>query len=80
MATRTAAAAKAAVKTKMDKKKTNTVLTMAATTKNGGKRIPAPTQNALRLTDNYSHTDVNGSYTGKPKDKWETPVQDADDL
>lgn len=27
-----------------------------------------------------SPTDPNGSYTGKPKDKREVPVQDADDL
>ena len=53
---------------------------MAATTKKGGQRIPAPTKKALALTDNYSSTDVNGSYTGKPKNKREIPVQDADDL
>lgn len=27
-----------------------------------------------------SPTDPNGSYTGNPADKQETPVQDADDL
>ena len=27
-----------------------------------------------------SETDPNGSYTGKPADKYEKPVQDADDL
>lgn len=27
-----------------------------------------------------SDTDPNGSYTGRPQDPWETPVQDADDL
>ena len=27
-----------------------------------------------------SHTDPNGSYTGKPVDRFEVPVQDADDL
>lgn len=27
-----------------------------------------------------SFTDPQGSWTGKPQDKWETPVQDADDL
>lgn len=27
-----------------------------------------------------SHTDPNGSYTGKPLDKNEIPTQDADDL
>jgi hypothetical protein len=53
---------------------------MAVTTKNGGKRVPAPTKKALSLLDNYSATDVNGSYTGQPKNKRELPVQDADDL
>ncbi len=43
-------------------------------------RIPAPTKKALELVWEPSKTDVNGSYTGKPKDKNETPVQDADDL
>ena len=27
-----------------------------------------------------SPTDPNGSYTGRPRDEGETPVQDADDL
>ena len=27
-----------------------------------------------------SETDPNGSYTGKPADKFDKPVQDADDL
>ena len=27
-----------------------------------------------------SHTDPNGSYTGRPQDPDEVPVQDADDL
>lgn len=27
-----------------------------------------------------SGTDPNGSYTGKPLNEWERPVQDADDL
>ncbi len=26
------------------------------------------------------HTDVQGSYTGRPEDVYEVPVQDADDL
>lgn len=43
-------------------------------------RIPAPTQRALSVIDDPSDTDVNGSYTGKPKNKKEVPVQDADDL
>ncbi len=43
-------------------------------------RIPAPTQKALNIIPEPSDTDVNGSYTGKPKSKREVPVQDADDL
>ncbi len=43
-------------------------------------RIPAPTKRALELFPTPSNTDVNGSYTGKPKNKREVPVQDADDL
>ena len=44
-------------------------------------RVPAPTKNALEvLNEPPSDTDVNGSYTGKPKNKQELPVQDADDL
>lgn len=52
---------------------------MAATSKRN-RRIPAPTQKAIGLFDAPSNTDVNGSYTGRPKDKREMPVQDADDL
>lgn len=33
-----------------------------------------------RLIGLTSKTDVNGSYTGKPLDPKEKPVQDADDL
>ncbi len=44
------------------------------------RRIPAPTQRALDVMVPPSNTDVNGSYTGKPKNKGEVPVQDADDL
>ena len=44
------------------------------------RRIPAPTKRALNVFDEPSNTDVNGSYTGKPKNKKEVPVQDADDL
>ena len=44
------------------------------------KRIPAPTQKALNVVLKPSETDVNGSYTGVPKNKKEVPVQDADDL
>lgn len=43
-------------------------------------RIPAPTKRALDVFDEPSKTDVNGSYTGRPKNKREVPVQDADDL
>lgn len=32
------------------------------------------------LNQKPSKTDPNGSYTGKPKNKKEQPVQDADDL
>lgn len=48
--------------------------------KKSSRRIPAPTQKALSIIEGPSNTDVNGSYTGKPKDKKEQPVQDADDL
>ena len=43
-------------------------------------RIPAPTEKALELVLDVSDTDVNGSYTGRPKNKREKPEQDADDL
>ena len=43
-------------------------------------RVPAPTERALSVYNKPSDTDVNGSYTGKPKDKRDLPVQDADDL
>ena len=48
--------------------------------KKSTQRIPAPTQRALDVFNDPSNTDVNGSYTGKPKNKREVPVQDADDL
>lgn len=32
------------------------------------------------VTQTYSHTDPNGSYTGKPEDPAELPQQDVDDL
>ena len=54
-------------------------ITMAATN-NRKKSVPAPTQKAVEVFDGPSDTDVNGSYTGRPKDKRELPVQDADDL
>lgn len=50
------------------------------TNKKSNERIPAPTKRAMELFPAPSDTDVNGSYTGKPKNKRETPVQDADDL
>ena len=43
-------------------------------------RVPAPTQRALGVYNAPSNTDVNGSYTGRPKNEREKPVQDADDL
>lgn len=43
-------------------------------------RTPAPTKRALDVYNPPSKTDVNGSYTGKPENKKEVPVQDADDL
>lgn len=42
--------------------------------------VPAPTKRALNVLLKPSDTDVNGSYTGLPKNKKEQPVQDADDL
>lgn len=48
--------------------------------KKTSQRVPAPTQKALDMFTPPSDTDVNGSYTGKPKNKKEMPVQDADDL
>lgn len=49
-------------------------------TKQKSRKVPAPTQRALDVFQGPSKTDVNGSYTGLPKDKKEIPVQDADDL
>ena len=43
-------------------------------------RIPAPTEKVLDLFEDAKYSDINGSYTGRPKNKNETPVQDADDL
>ncbi|MBQ3221008.1 MAG: hypothetical protein IJB34_03510 [Clostridia bacterium] len=53
---------------------------MAGTTKKRVQRTPAPTKKALGLFPEPSETDVNGSYTGRPRNKREVPVQDADDL
>ena len=66
-------------------KTTKTIaITTAATTTDMKKRTckctPAPTQRALSIVGGTSDTDVNGSYTGRPKNKRELPVQDADDL
>ena len=49
-------------------------------TKKQAARVPAPTKRAMELFTEPSDTDVDGSYTGRPKNKRETPVQDADDL
>ncbi len=48
--------------------------------KKSTQRVPAPTKRALDVLEVPSKTDVNGSYTGRPKNKREIPVQDADDL
>jgi hypothetical protein len=61
----------------MKKANFNTAETM---TKQKSRGVPAPTKRALGVFHGPSNTDVNGSYTGLPKDKRETPVQDADDL
>lgn len=52
----------------------------ATTTKKPPKGDLAPTKRALDVYNPPSNTDVDGSYTGKPKNKKEKPVQDADDL
>ena len=48
--------------------------------KKSTERVPTPTKKALNMVGDTSNTDVNGSYTGVPKDKKEVPIQDADDL
>ena len=53
---------------------------MTKPSKKSAQRIPAPTKTALNLVGDTSKTDVNGSYTGRPENKHEKPVQDADDL
>ena len=50
------------------------------TRKKSNARIPAPTKTALSVFTDPSGTDINGSYTGRPKHKGEIPVQDVDDL
>ncbi len=42
-------------------------------------RIEDPVLRAI-VMEQPSASDPNGSYTGKPWDETETPVQDADDL
>ena len=49
-------------------------------TKRAHKRVPAPTKRAMDVFGKPSNTDVNGSYTGLPKNIHEEPIQDADDL
>lgn len=49
------------------------------------KKMMEPTQRAMEITDVFvsqgsMKSDPNGSYTGKPIDPNEVPVQDADDL
>ena len=53
---------------------------MTKLSKKKPQRVPAPTKTALDIIGGVSNTDVNGSYTGRPKNKREIPVQDADDL
>ena len=73
-----------ATKTVIKTAKTTTVINTAATmTKSAKKKdthIPAPTKKAVELFPEPSATDVNGSYTGRPQNDKELPVQDADDL
>lgn len=76
MATKIAAIKTAAIKTV----KTTVINTAVIMTKQETRAIPAPTKKAISLFPSPSATDVNGSYTGRPKDKKEIPVQDADDL
>ncbi len=44
------------------------------------KRDMRPTEKAMKLTKMGSNTDYYGSYTGKSENRYEKPVQDADDL
>ena len=75
------AVAKTVATTRTVRKVKTIATSMAATmTKQSGKRVPAPTKRAVSLFPEPSDTDVNGSYTGRPKNKREVPVQDADDL
>lgn len=44
------------------------------------KEIPMPMSFRDKLIQPPIVTDPNGSYTGRPKDPYEKPIQDADDL
>ena len=57
-----------------------TISATAETMTKPSERVPAPTKRALGVFNAPSDTDVNGSYTGRPKNEREKPVQDADDL
>jgi hypothetical protein len=74
VATKIAAAKTVAIRT------TKTIVTTTAEIMTKSRTIPEPTQKALDVYTEPSNTDVNGSYTGRPKNKKEVPVQDADDL
>ena len=76
------AAAKTAVTKTAATKTVKTIATSMAETmiEKRDKRVPAPTKRAVSIFPEPSDTDVNGSYTGRPKNKREVPVQDADDL
>lgn len=73
------AAAKPAIKIKTKTPTTRTANTTMTKRKKTSKSL-APTKAAKELTEMGSKTDLNGSYTGKPLDPNEIPVQDADDL
>ena len=77
-----AATKTAAIRTAKARKPTakTAITAMAGTTKKPFRSTPAPTKEALKVFVEPSDTDVNGSYTGRPKNKREKPVQDADDL
>ena len=74
MAIKIAAAKTVAIRT------TKTIVTTTAEIMTKSRTISKPTQKALDVYTEPSNTDVNGSYTGRPKNKKEVPVQDADDL
>jgi hypothetical protein len=74
VATKIAVAKTVAIRT------TKTIATTTAEIMTKSRTIPEPTQKALDVYTEPSNTDVNGSYTGRPKNKKEVPVQDADDL